>query len=148
MAKIRGAPATETQALQALARLHLALTHAVSRLEILEDYDTALCERTAPLLLQHRTHLQKIDEMADLFESMADSEKSFTQWINEIIETAAAPEAGLERNAEEAVKTSERRVIRAIDDTIPLTWTDPVRDTMEHMKADTALAQEEVGLSL
>lgn len=148
MAKLRGASASEAQAVEAMARLYLALEHAIARLEALDAYDKALFERSSKLLLLHRSHIRQMDEMVDLFETMADGAKSWPQWINEIIESAAHPEAGLAVDPVEAVKTSERRLLAAIDAAIPLTWTDPVRDTLEHMRVDTALAQRDAGIVL
>lgn len=99
--------------------------------------DDDLTTEAAPLLLLHRRHQAQLDEMGDIFEAMATTQKPWSQWLNETIDTAATPDAGLAENPREALRSSESRILSSLDACIAHILTDPVRGVLEHMKADT-----------
>lgn len=136
MVKLVGERDTDSKAAQALAELHLGLDHATRRLELVSEHDD-LKDGILPLLRLHKAHMEKLHEMLDLQGAMADTQKSWAQWLNETIATAADPAAGLDENPVEAVRTSQTRVLDALDGCMSHISTDPLRSVLEHMKQDT-----------
>lgn len=136
MVKLVGERDTDSKAAQALTDLHLSLDHTIKRLELASRQDD-IKKDTLLLLRLHRAQMKKMTEMLDLQGAMADTQKSWAQWLNETIATAADPAAGLDENPIEAVATSEARVLDALDSCMSHISTDPLRSVLEHMKQDT-----------
>lgn len=136
MVRLVGERDTDSKAAQALAELYLSLDHAIRRLELACQRDD-IQEAAQTLLHLHTTQMTKLNEMLDLQGAMADTQKSWSQWLNETIATAADPAAGMDANPVEAVTTSEASFLDALNKCMGHILTDPLRSALEHIKQDT-----------
>ncbi|MEO0771939.1 MAG: hypothetical protein AAFZ04_02025 [Pseudomonadota bacterium] len=141
MVKLLGERDTDSKAAQAIAELHLSLDHGIKRLDLAAARDITDVDVT-PLLALHKSQSETLDDMLDIQGAMADTQKTWSQWLNETIATAADPAAGLDSAPIEAITTSETRILDALDACMRHIATDPLRSTLEHMKRDTLDALE------
>ncbi|SFR05143.1 hypothetical protein [Poseidonocella sedimentorum] len=135
---------TDRKAVEALAELHLALRDGIALLDARPDPDDPQCRaamaRLAPL---HRDHQHRLDEMADIFDAMAETGETWAKWLHD--------QAGAEAGAPDpvrlaAIRSGERRILGALDACMAQIVNDPVRGTLEQMRQETNDATEALDL--
>jgi len=146
--KTFGTTQAHAEMVEAVARLHLSLDNAVTRLSKLSGsggssrYDLAIFTQ-----LHDKQHKQ-LEEMVDIHSALADVGTTWSEWLNRSGNAQTHLQTALAADADETLRAVENSILSSIDICIRYIRTDPVRGMLDRMRYETLEIADQTGLKL